>query len=186
LNIIEERVTSGQTGAAWMIENYRELQQHVKPSVALRCLVKHDLKYQNADIPVHKWGPVISESSDCGKLQQGATWVEDIMNQEVFSVKENVSIEIAKTIMDWKNIHHLPIENQQGDLIGILAYSMINARSHSGDTLVRDLMVSKVVTIGPGDRITRAKELMDWHQISCLPVVENDKVLGILTRTDFK
>lgn len=186
LNVIEERVSSGQTGAAWMIENYRELQKHVKPSVALRCLVKHDLKHQNDDIPVHKWGPVLNENSDCGALQQSAAWVEDIMNQEVFSVKENVSLEIAKTIMDWKNIHHLPIENQQGDLIGILAYSMINGKSHNGDTLVRDLMETKVVSIGPGDQITKAKELMDLHQISCLPVVENDKVLGILTSSDFK
>ena len=49
-----------------------------------------------------------------------------------------------------------------------------------------DLMTTRVITIRPGETVGQAADLMLRHQISCLPVVnDNDQVVGILTASDF-
>lgn len=49
---------------------------------------------------------------------------------------------------------------------------------------VKDVMQKNVITISPHNTILEAAELMEKHDISRLPVVENDKLVGIITKTD--
>ncbi len=50
--------------------------------------------------------------------------------------------------------------------------------------LVKDVMVAAVITVKPEDPIERAALLMEEHRVSGLPVIENEKIVGILTITD--
>ncbi len=51
-------------------------------------------------------------------------------------------------------------------------------------TAARDIMTRDVVTIPPETSVEEAAEIMSEHEISGLPVVENDKLLGIVTEKD--
>ena len=50
--------------------------------------------------------------------------------------------------------------------------------------LVKDVMVAAVITVKPDDPIERAALLMEEHRVSGLPVIEEEKIVGILTITD--
>lgn len=186
LNIMAGRVSSGQTGSEWLIHNFRLLQQKYKPSVALRLLVQQCLIYQKEDVPVHQWDPEMINkafyiSPDINVKQE---LVEDIMNQEVVTVKENVSLEVIKNMMIWQNFNHLPVEDRNGDLVGMLSSSFFKTKELPEGLLAKDAMVPNVIHIGPDGTIEEAKSLMLQHKIGCLPVVEKDKIVGILTTTD--
>lgn len=49
---------------------------------------------------------------------------------------------------------------------------------------VKDLMSLKIVSIKTTDTLTDASKLMKGNRISCLPIMEGDEVLGIITTTD--
>lgn len=53
-------------------------------------------------------------------------------------------------------------------------------------TLARDLMTTGLITSTPSTPILEAARLMSKHNVSCLPVVENDQIVGILTDTDLR
>ena len=51
--------------------------------------------------------------------------------------------------------------------------------------LVKEVMSTTVVTIGPHEPLANAARLMIEHKIGCLPVLDGEKLLGIVTETDF-
>jgi CBS domain-containing protein len=67
----------------------------------------------------------------------------------------------------------------QSDIIGLLA-----AEADMATTTVAELMSSPVVTIGSGDRILAAAELMKDNSVRRLPVVDDGELVGIVTTTD--
>jgi CBS domain-containing protein len=75
------------------------------------------------------------------------------------------------------------------ELLGIISerdYArkvILNGRS-SADTPVRDIMSSPVLTVGPGDSAHRCMRLMTEQRIRHLPVVEDSRVLGVLSIGD--
>ncbi len=50
--------------------------------------------------------------------------------------------------------------------------------------LVSEIMIHNVVTLNPEDNLTKAEELFERYQIRHLPVVENNKIIGMLSYTD--
>jgi CBS domain-containing protein len=60
----------------------------------------------------------------------------------------------------------------------------ISAIAQHGGRTVDDLMAREVVTIGPGEPVSAAAELIVKHDISLLPVVESDLVIGVINRHD--
>ncbi|WGI17196.1 CBS domain-containing protein [Methanonatronarchaeum sp. AMET-Sl] len=52
------------------------------------------------------------------------------------------------------------------------------------EILVKEVMTSKVYTVNPNDEIYRAANLMSKHKINRLPVIENNKLIGIVARED--
>ena len=49
---------------------------------------------------------------------------------------------------------------------------------------VKELMSTKIVSVKPKDTLTDASKLMKGNRISCLPIMEGDEVIGIITTTD--
>ncbi|MBK9319069.1 MAG: CBS domain-containing protein [Bacteroidetes bacterium] len=45
---------------------------------------------------------------------------EECMNTDILSVREDDPAELVARMMEWKNIHHVPVENQRGELIGLI------------------------------------------------------------------
>ncbi len=54
----------------------------------------------------------------------------------------------------------------------------------SPDTLVKEIMTEKIISIGPDDNIEKCMELMSEKHIRHLPVIKADKVIGIISIGD--
>lgn len=106
----------------------------------------------------------------------------------VCSIVSTISVYDAIKVMGEKNVGAiLIIEDDQ--LKGILserdyARKIVLQGKSSKNTLVCEIMVSKVVTVQPTDDLDYCMELMISRRIRHLPVIENDKVIGLVSIGD--
>jgi len=183
LGVIEQRAKT-HTGSQWTIENYRKLKLLYRRDDALIMMCKAMHENQKSGKPVHEWPPV---SKDI-KVHESSDLIGHNMNTNIFVVDENDLADLATSVMKWKNIHHLPIENKAGDLCGLLTWThMKRHREQGGDThsvLVSDIMTRDVIFVRPETEIKKAIQLMKRNEIGCLPVVHDRQLIGIVTIED--
>lgn len=188
LGIIEQRVQKEQTGADWTVRNFRKLSDQYQDVVAERQIVQQMINYQENNVPVHEWDNIHSPINPIpiGSADQQPT-VEQYMTKDLYSVHEDSSIEIVKSILQWNNIHHLPIEDREGNLVGLITDGMIErleASKSSVAAFARDLMLHNLISISATATIAEAKQIMSQYELSGLPVVYGKKLVGIFTRND--
>ncbi|NJB72202.1 CBS domain-containing protein [Saonia flava] len=183
LGVIEKRA-SGMTGAKWNIRNYRQLKKSMKKDDALVVLTKSIYENQQGQLPIHEW-PMMTEVS---KDVKHAYLAEHIMSTQLFTVNKNDLADMATSIMQWKNIHHVPVENDEGELCGLITWSHmkehIKVPKEQSDSIVADIMITNVMTTNPDRPIKEIIHLMKEHGIGCLPVVQNNNMIGIITTND--
>ncbi len=183
LGVIEARI-HGFSGSQWMIRNYRKLREHMKTDDALLALTKSIYDNQVQSLPVHQW-PLLDHRP---KTHEAAYQVRHIMSTQLFTVREKDLAELATSVMLWKNIHHLPVEDDDGNLCGLLTWTHMKKfkaqHSHHASSLVSDIMVRDVHTAKPETLIQDAVQLMKKHEIGCLPVVHDRHLVGIITIKD--
>lgn len=125
--------------------------------------------------------------------------VKDIMSTDVLTIDLNANVNEAFRIMKEKDIRRLPVLDQ-GKLAGIITLSDLNQAAPSAATSlsihelnyllartkVKDIFPvhQKVITVTPQTYIETAAKLMLQHQISGLPVMEGQELVGIITETD--
>ncbi|MEN9910225.1 MAG: hypothetical protein RLZZ540_3384 [Bacteroidota bacterium] len=106
----------------------------------------------------------------------------------VYSIISTISVYDAIKVMGEKNVGAiLIIEDDQ--LKGILserdyARKIVLKNKSSKSTLVHEIMVSNVITVTPTDDLDNCMELMISKRIRHLPVVENNKVIGLISIGD--
>jgi CBS domain-containing protein len=182
---IERRVKRRQTGADWMIASMRKLQR--KNSVDESVLIMTEAMNRNCreGIPVHEWElpkrKLIKRVPDCYER------VDSIMNSNVVTVRDDDLLDFAKSLMEWYDFHRLPVENSRGQVRGVVTAKDIGARDDwNPDALVRDCMTSDVLTIAPERSVEKAEKVMLANEIGSLPVVSDDRVIGIVTANDIR
>jgi CBS domain-containing protein len=126
--------------------------------------------------------------------------VRDVMTAEVTTLKRNDKLTLADDIMHLSRIRHLPVLDDDGaELVGIVSQRDLfrgalakalgygqSAQRKIMDTLVaKELMTTDVVTTGPDTSLVEAARVLVERKIGCLPVVENGRLVGILTEGDF-
>ena len=115
--------------------------------------------------------------------------VKDYMCGDVCCVKPETKInEIAK-IMQQNHIGCVPVCNNENNIVGIITDRDIILRTIACDkdvknTMASDIMTCNVCTCGQDEELTEAEHKMSENQIRRIPVVENNKVVGILTLGD--
>ena len=183
LGIIEERC-KGNTGSQWIVENYRSLKKEHSKDDALKLLTRAMYKNQKAHIPVHSWPAIDPEL----EAHEASHLIDHIMSSQLFTVEENDLADLATEVMNWKNIHHMPVENSKGQLTGLLTWThMQKFREHGcGGKLcrVKDIMAKDLITVRPDTEIKSAIALMKRNEIGCLPVVHDHHLVGIITVKD--
>jgi len=183
LGIIEARITL-QTGSEWITKNYRSLKNSVKTDNALRLITRAMYNNQEKNIPIHKWPPIKKD----GYLKEAAHLVGHIMTTELYTVNENDLATLATELMKWKNIHHMPVENDNGKLTGLLTWT--HARKFPKKNIdkahltVVDIMQSEIIKVEPETHIIDAIRTMKKHEIGCLPVAHGTELIGIITIKD--
>lgn len=186
LGTIEKRLET-YTGARWQVVNYRKLKKEINNSDALRILTEHMYGYQQLNIPVCNWQDIAVESTVAktfGKMQ----FVRQLMSPDVFTVYPEDPAVLVSNIMEWNDINHIIVEDRKGSIHGVVTSGHILELKEKGGNLsavtVRSIMRKDPITITPGAEIEIALELMQRHWISSLPVVENGKLMGIVTKND--
>jgi acetoin utilization protein AcuB len=121
------------------------------------------------------------------------------MTKEVVTIDANEPLSFADDVMQLGRIRHMPVVNEEGDLLGILSqrdlFRGALARAlgygrHAQDKLLdmlraKEVMKSDVQTTQPDATIEEAAELMLKKKIGCLVVIEAQQIVGILTESDF-
>jgi len=183
LDVIKERA-EGITGAQWKVANYRNLRKNLKQDDALVAITKLMHKNQATGLPVNKW-PMYEEVPN---IYQDAHLVGHVMSTQLFTVDENDLADLATSIMEWKGIHHVPVENTKGELKGLLTWQHLKEYRENKDCdlncLVSDIMMKNVYIVHPETKILEAIHLMKLQEIGCLPVIQDKSLVGIITIKD--
>jgi len=190
LGIIEARAKNHMNGARWQLRAFTNMKKSVGIDEALTALTASIIKNQETETPVHLWElpePEVLEEYRPGKLR-----VEDFMTTDLFTVQKDDLIDLVAELMDWRQIRYMPVEDSQGNLVGLITSRLLlryYARQHSFNKTegitVKDIMVNKVITISPNQTILEALRTMRTNKIGCLPVVKDKELIGIITEMDF-
>jgi len=187
LKIIEKRVDKDITGSKWLIRSKRKLRKDVSVDVANLLLVCNMYKNQQSNKPVHEWKLAEVSEEQISKMHDK---LYKVMTTELFVVNENDLVQLVAKIMDWKNIHHLPVVNESNKIIGIITKGNLDAidmrQAKNNLVVAKDIMVGKVISVDPETLIEDAKKIMFSNNIGCLPIIEGGELIGIVTKKDLQ
>jgi len=124
--------------------------------------------------------------------------VRELMTGALITVRPDTPVLDARHLMLQQRIRHLLVTSESGELMGIVTDRDIRLNLPSQATslsvwelnhLLTRLMVGKVmtqsvITVGPDRSARDAAQLMLDHTIGALPVMEDGRLIGIVTETD--
>ena len=113
--------------------------------------------------------------------------VADVMTREVVALSVSDSLAKAEAYLHMGHIRHLPVLGDEG-LVGLVTRrEVVRARAQGATdgVPVGEAMQASLMTVAPELRLTDAARLMLEHKIGCLPVLESDRLVGIITESDF-
>ncbi|MFQ5678691.1 MAG: glutamate-cysteine ligase family protein [Gemmatimonadota bacterium] len=190
LGVIEARADSRLTGASWQLRSLGEMQDEGSLEQRLAALVAASARRQVAGSPVHEW--------EMACLDEGASWqsshqrVEQYMNTDLVTVARDAPLDLVANLMDWNHVRHVPVEDERHRLLGIITRRVLlrfmatdEYRSRAEPISAEELMQRKLITAPPDMGTLEAIDLMRHHGISCLPIVRDETLVGIVTETDF-
>lgn len=187
LGVMEERVKSGKTGARWALKSLADMGEQGTRDIRERSVTAEMLARQREGQPVHEWQYGQLREDDWQR--HGYRTVGQFMSTDLFTVHPEDLVDLAASVMAWEHIRHVPVEDEHGRLVGILTHRtllrfMASGAASDGPVAVRDIMKHDLLTVSPDTLTIDAIRLMRQHQIGCLPVVDGDKLVGIITESD--
>ncbi len=189
LDVCLERVRAQMNGARWMLRSYTNLKKQTSSDdEALACLTASIHHHQNqVDFPVSRWPEADTSYQRLYDLE--TIRVSELMEINIFSANPDDMVELVAKLMSWKNINYMPVESKDGHLVGLVGASMLldalatSRDKDNGDAfVVREIMIADPVTVLPDVYIKDASKMMRDLEVSCLPVVRDKELLGIITR----
>jgi len=189
LSVIEARVSTRQTGSNWILQSYAAMKSSAPKDVCNRRLTAAMLKCQQTEQPIHLWPKL--EASEGADWENGYRTVGQFMSTDLFTVQPDDLIDLAASVMDWRHIRHVPVEDGSGHLVGLVSHrALLRLLVNGSETdrslkTVRDVMITDPVTVSPSTPTLEAMESMRSNRVGCLPVIENDQLVGIVTSYDF-
>ena len=125
-----------------------------------------------------------------------AQTVRDIMSVEVTTLGRNDTLLLAKDIMNLGRIRHFPVV-EDDEVVGVVSqrdlyraslgtvmqYGEKAQRAFLESVAVKEVMADPI-SISPDATVRDAARLMLEHKIGCLPVLEDSRLVGIVTETD--
>lgn len=125
--------------------------------------------------------------------------VADIMTTGVISLKQTDDLHQARMLLKEYSIRHLPVLDEDGEFVGLLTqrdilnmafnvvenYGFSKLKSREQRTQVKEVMDTDCTTIKSTAALTTAGAFFVEHKHSCLPVVDDGELVGILTSVDF-
>lgn len=139
--------------------------------------------------------------------------VRDIMTREVVTALPDTAVNVVARLMAGRGISGIPVVDEQGELAGIVTeldlivrntrleppafFQILDGRipletpahykkrmQHMLGALARDVMTEEVVTIAPDEDVEEVASLMVKRRVNPVPVVEDGRIVGIVSRAD--
>jgi CBS domain-containing protein len=112
------------------------------------------------------------------------------MATDLFTVRPDDIVDFAATLMDWRHVRHIPVEGDDGELVGLVSHRALLRLVAEGrvggehKVTVREIMTLNPVTICSDATTVDAIRKMRTERVACLPVVEDGKLIGLVTEHD--
>ncbi len=124
--------------------------------------------------------------------------VSKIMATDVVALDRNASLGSAKNIMDRRRLRHFPVV-ENGNVVGVvsqrdvfraslasmLGYNERTEKAFLDNLSIKGIMSDPPITVTADTRISEAARLMVEKKVGCLPVVDGNRLIGLVTDTDF-
>ena len=125
--------------------------------------------------------------------------VKDIMSTEVITLKPEDTLKAARGVMHLARIRHVPIVDQCSGFCGLITHRDILSATvsklagidretqHEIDAgiPIKEVMRKDAQVVTENENLTKVAEILLKNKYGCLPVVEDGKLTGIITETDF-
>jgi len=115
------------------------------------------------------------------------TVIRDIMTTKVVAVRPETTLAKAVKVLTDHHVGGIPVASEDGALVGViseLALIDVVFEREARDAAVSAYMAEDVQFVAPGDSLSRAAQLFALYSFRRLPVVENGKLVGIVSRRD--
>ncbi|MFN3871237.1 MAG: CBS domain-containing protein [Aquificaceae bacterium] len=111
--------------------------------------------------------------------------IREVMSYPPFLIHEGMPIDLALLELTQRNFAGAPVLDDKGRLVGIVyKKNLLKAQRHQVGGKVKDIMVEDFHTLHPEDFLWKAEEILSKYGEKLIPVVEEDKVVGVITRMD--
>jgi len=191
LGVIEQRVRSEQTGSQWVRRSLAAMPLDVPIDVRHRAVSHALLERQEGGLPVHEWPLAgVDDLEPVRAWRDSYRTVSQFMTKDVFTVRPEDLVDLAASLMDWEHLRHVPVEDEDGVLVGLVSHRSLlrmianGMRAGAEPLAVKDVMQAAPVTVSPDTPTLEAIELMRAKKVGCLPIVREGRLVGIITETD--
>lgn len=132
-------------------------------------------------------------AADAGKLgekdlEDASVQIRDIMTGNIAYVGPDATVEHAAQLMQQHNVGSIPVVDN-GSIVGIVTDRDIVVRGvahgrEAANTPIRHVMTSEIQSVAPDMTLAQAAQIMSEHQVRRLPVVEQNRLVGIVSLGD--
>jgi CBS domain-containing protein len=193
LDVIEARVQRDQNGASWMLRSLAAMEQQGTREQRYQALAADIWTQQQTNTPVHDWALTnMVQAAGTPNWSQNFQTVGQFMSTDLFTVRPDDLVDLVACLMDWKHVRHVPVEDDDGHLIGLVSHrdllhlmAQSSAKQSTDPIAVKEIMTRNPITVTPQTSTLTAIELMRQHHAGCLPVLEQERLVGIVTAYDF-
>jgi CBS domain-containing protein len=190
LGVLHDRVESGQTGSQWMLDSLANLESSGRTmDERMRILTAATIDRQTTTEPVHTWA--LAEAGEVNDWRPSYERVGQFMTTDLFTLRPGDIVDLAANVMDWERIRHVPVEDDEGRLVGIITDRILLrllakgfAKRDLDPVLIRDVMKPDPVTVDPNTPTLEAMRLMQTRKVGCLPVIDKERLVGLITERD--
>ena len=164
LGVLEDRVTHRRTGARWMLESLGNMEEQGTADQRLRCLVSSLVEQQSSGRPISEW--TLAEYCVEQDWRDSYQTIGQFMTQDLFTVRPDDIVDFAASLMDWRHVRHVPVEDGEGRLMGLVSHrSLLKLFAQGrvgGDEkmMVDQIMDAEPTTVHPDTPTVDAIRLM--------------------------
>jgi CBS domain-containing protein len=145
------------------------------------------IEQQQSGKPIAEWE--LAEFCLTQDWRDSYRTVGQFMATDLFTVRPDDIVDFAASLMEWRYVRHVPVEDDSGHLLGLVSHRqllrLVARGGRDGQTsMVRDIMHSNPLSVAPETTTVEAIRIMREKRLSCLPVVKNGKLVGLVTEYD--
>jgi len=188
LGVLHDRVTMRRTGARWALESMEKMEDSGTLNQRMRCLVASMVDQQSTGKPICEW--TLAKYCVEQDWRESYRSVGQFMSTDLFTVHPDDIVDFAATLMDWRHIRQVPVEDDRGILVGLVSHRALlrlvaTGKAGEGHKVsVREIMRTEPVTVRPETSTVDAIRMMREQKLACLPVTRDGKLVGIVTEHD--